>query len=147
MVRHNVIFGQAKFNQHRQDVETVNTFIMTSRTLTEHCNFGTLRDEMIRDRILIGFIDAKLSEKLQLDQELTLPKAIKQAQQRKAVKIQQTLMRSDFKETTGIKNEVDLVKEDKLPKFRQTTRLEVRTKFPRNRSLGIDGHVRQNCLA
>nr|XP_058955629.1 uncharacterized protein LOC131782908 [Pocillopora verrucosa] len=81
---------------------------MTSRTLTEHCNFGTLRDEMIRDRILIGFIDAKLSEKLQLDQELTQPKAIKQAQQRKAVKIQQTLMRSDFKETTGIKNEVDL---------------------------------------
>lgn len=120
---------------------------MTSRTLTEHYNFGTLRDEMIRDRILIGFIDAKLSEKLQLDQELTLPKAIKQAQQRKAVKIQQTLMRSDFKETTGIKNEVDLVKGDKLPKFRQTTRLEVRTKFPRNRSLGIDGHVRQNCLA
>lgn len=64
MVRHNVIFGQAKFNQHRQEVETVNTFIMTSRTLTEHCNCGTLRDEMIRDRILIGFIDAKLSEKL-----------------------------------------------------------------------------------
>lgn len=51
MVRHNVIFGQAKFNQHRQEVETVNTFIMTSHTLAEHCNFGTLRDEMIRDRI------------------------------------------------------------------------------------------------
>lgn len=147
MVRHNVIFGQAKFNQHRQEVETVNTFIMTSRTLTAHCNFGTLRDEMIRDRILIGFIDAKLSEKLQLDQELTLPKAINQAQQRKAVKIQQTLMQSDFKETTGIKNEVDVVKGHKLPKFRQTTRLEFRTKFPRNRSLGIAGHVRQNCLA
>ena len=77
--------------------------------VTEHCNFGTLTDEMIGDRIVVGLLDAKLSEKLQLDPELTLPKAVNQARQSEAVKKQQTLMRNDFKESTGTKNEVDAV--------------------------------------
>ena len=72
---------------------------------------------MIRGRIVVGFMDTKLSEKLQFDPEFTLPKAINQAQQREAVKKQQTLMWNDFKESTGKKNEDDAVKADKLPKF------------------------------
>lgn len=41
---------------------------------------------MIRDRIVVGLLDAKLTEKLQLDPELTLPKAVNQARQSEAVK-------------------------------------------------------------
>lgn len=94
VVRRNIIFEQAKFNQRRQEEgETVDTFITALHSLTEHCNFGTLTDEMIRDRIVVGLLDAKLSEKLQLDPDLTLPKAINHVQQSKAVKKQQTLMR------------------------------------------------------
>ena len=40
-----------------------------SHALAEHCRFCTLADEMIRDRISVGPLDAKLSEKLQLDLE------------------------------------------------------------------------------
>lgn len=94
VVWRNIIFEQAKFNQRRQEEgETVDTFITALHSLTEHCNFGTLTDEMIRDRIVVGLLDAKLSEKLQLDPDLTLPKAINHVQQSKAVKKQQTLMR------------------------------------------------------
>ena len=64
----------------------------------------------------LGLLDAKLSQKLHLDPELTLPKAVNQVQQSEAVKKQQTLLRNDFKESTGTKNEVDAVKTEKFRK-------------------------------
>ena len=75
LVRRNVIFERTKSDQRRQEGgETVNTFITTLHTIAEHCNFGTLTDEMIRDSTVVGLLDSKLSEKQQLDQ-LTLPKS------------------------------------------------------------------------
>ena len=102
VVRHNVIFKQAKFNQRRQEEgKAVDTFITALHALAEHCNFGTLTDEMIRDRIVVGLLDVKLLEKLQLDPESSLPKAVNQGRQSKAVKKQQTLMRNDSQATGG----------------------------------------------
>ena len=49
---------------------------------------------------------------LLLDPELTLPKGINQARQSEAIKKQKTLIRNDFKESTGIKNKVHAVKVD-----------------------------------
>ena len=90
VVRHNVIFERAKFNQRRQEEgETVDTFITALHALPNTVIF-TLTDKMIRDRIVVGLLDAKLSEKLQLDPELMLPKAVNQARQSEAVKKQQT---------------------------------------------------------
>ena len=87
VVRRNVFFERAKFSQHSQkEGETGDTFITALHAIAEHCNFGTLTDEMIRDRIVVGLLDAKLSEKLQLDPELTLPKAVNPARQSEAVK-------------------------------------------------------------
>ncbi|WAR22839.1 hypothetical protein MAR_036508 [Mya arenaria] len=44
--------------------------------LSEHCGYGELNDERIRDRIVVVIQDIRLSEKLQLDHELTLENAI-----------------------------------------------------------------------
>lgn len=55
---------------------------------------------MIRDRIVVGIRDAKLSEKLQLDPNLTLVKTITQVRQNEEVKKQQPLIR---REKTDIK--------------------------------------------
>ena len=49
--------------------------------LAEYCEFGTLRDDLIRDRIVVGIKDKKLSEQLQLDSKLTLEKAITKTMQ------------------------------------------------------------------
>ena len=50
VVRQNVIFQRAKFNRRRQeDGKTVDTFVTVLHTLAEHCDYGTLMDEMIRD--------------------------------------------------------------------------------------------------
>ena len=40
-------------------------FITDLFNLAEHCNFGVLREELIRDRIVVGIRDKALSEKLQ----------------------------------------------------------------------------------
>ena len=111
VVRRNVIFERAKFNRRRQeDGETVDTFITALHALAEHCDYGTLKDEMIRDRIVVGLQDSKLSEKLQLDSELSLAKAINHARQSEAVKKQQALLRNDFKDSEDAKKNVDTVK-------------------------------------
>jgi len=50
---------------------------------------------MIRDRLVVGIRDSALSERLQLDPELTLDKAKKMVQQKEAVKDQQTVLKGD----------------------------------------------------
>lgn len=65
---HNVIFERAKFNKRCQEVgESAENFITAVHKLAEHCRYGVLREEMIRDRIVVGIRDAKLSERLQLN--------------------------------------------------------------------------------
>ena len=52
---------------------------------------------MIRDRIVVGIRDLALSERLQLDTDLTLDKAKTMVCQRVAVHQQQELLKKDFK--------------------------------------------------
>jgi len=104
---------------------------------------------------VVGLLDPKLLEKLQLDPELTLPKAINQARQSEAVRKQQTLMQTDFKESKGTKNEVDAVKTEKFrkddpPGGPDVTPKKPITRPPSNRCYRCGkspGHVRQICLA
>ena len=48
---------------------------------------------MIRDRIVVGIRDARLSERLQLDHKLTLDDAVTAVRQSEQVKQQQTVLR------------------------------------------------------
>ena len=50
---------------------------------------------MIRDRLVVGLRDAALSEKLQMDSELSLEKSLSMARQREAVKKQQSVVRGE----------------------------------------------------
>ena len=93
IVKRNIIFERAKFNlRSQQEGESVETFITDLHCLAEHCEFGVLKDELIRDKIVVGLKDKKLSEKLQLDSKLTLEKAVTQARQSEAVKKQQGIL-------------------------------------------------------
>ena len=67
----------------------MNNFITDLYSLAEHCNFGTLHDELIHDRIVVGIRDKALSEKLQLKAELTLERAINRVRQKEALRKQQ----------------------------------------------------------
>ena len=94
--RRNVIFERAVFNQRVQkEGESVDNFITSLYTLSEHCEFGALREEMIRDRIVVGILNSKLSRKLQLERDLKLADAVSQARQDETVRQQQAAVRND----------------------------------------------------
>ena len=85
-VRRNIIFERARFNRRNQQPgESAEQYIMVLYGLAASCEYGTLESEMIRDRLVVGIRDTALSEKLQLDAELTLEKAKKSIRQREAV--------------------------------------------------------------
>ena len=94
--KRNVIFERARFNQRKQEEgESVDDFVTALFCLSEHCQYGNLREEMIRDRIVVGLRDSSLSEKLQLEADLTLEKALAFARQRESVKNQQKVVGAD----------------------------------------------------
>lgn len=96
----NVIYERAMFNSRRQEPgEPVDSFITALYTLAEHCNYEGLRDQMIRDRIVVGINNSSLAEKLQLDSKLTLATAITQVRQAEVVKQQQPALRGVVKDT------------------------------------------------
>ena len=68
--KHNVIFERAQFNmRYQQDGESAEAFITAVHKLAEHCSYGALKEELIRDRIVVGIKDRRLSEQLQMDSD------------------------------------------------------------------------------
>ena len=58
VMRSNIIFEREKFHRLKQETgEPVDFFITDLYGITEHCQFGLLHDEMIRDRIVVGLAD------------------------------------------------------------------------------------------
>ena len=88
--RKNVVFERDMFHQRKQlPFETIDTFIIALHKLSESCEFGSLTEELIRDRIITGMIDRQLSESLQMDPDLTLQIVKEKAQQSELIKSQQ----------------------------------------------------------
>lgn len=91
-VQRHIIFERAKFNHRKQgEGESVEAFITDLYALAEHCGYGALYDEMIRDRIIVGIYNSKLSERSQLNTDLSLASAVSQVRQSEAIKSQQSL--------------------------------------------------------
>ena len=107
-VRRNVIYERARFNTRKQkEGETDEKYITELYALANTCNYREMKDEMIRDRLVVGIRDAALSQQLQLDPKLTLEKAktrIRQqeavGQQQKALKAPPTTNTADFERST-----------------------------------------------
>ena len=96
MKKRNIIYERARFNLRKQEEgESAALFIQDLNALAEHCGYGDLRDEMIRDRLVVGIRDRKLLERLQLDDDLTLDKEIRQVCQSEMVDQQQSLLREE----------------------------------------------------
>eukprot|EP00731_Ephydatia_muelleri_P032481 Em0024g25a len=93
-VRHNVIFERARFNRRDQlEGESGDQYITELYSLAERCSYGQLTSEMIRDRLVVGIRDLALSERLQLNPDLTLEKAKTMIRQREAVHTQQQVLK------------------------------------------------------
>ncbi len=72
---------------------SVESFITAVYSLAELCDFRALKEGLIRDQIIVGIHDTRLSESLLLDADLTLEKAITRVRQSAAVKKQHPILR------------------------------------------------------
>nr|CAH7731836.1 unnamed protein product [Callosobruchus chinensis] len=80
--RRNIIFERYKFNTRiQQQGEPIECFITSLHSLAEHCQYGQLKEELIRDRIVVGMQDRRTSERLQLKATLTLSECVLEAKQ------------------------------------------------------------------
>ena len=149
-VRKNVIYERARFNKrNQQSGETAERYIMVLYDLAENCDYGDMREELIRDRLVVGIRDNALSEKLQLDATLTLETAKKSVRQREAVREQQQTLK-------GVENPASPVNAigNKRPNFRGNPRRrnegQTQRNLPTSEKCGRCGrerHPRDKCPA
>lgn len=73
----------------------MDSFVTALHSLAETCEYGTLKGELIRDRIVIGVRDARTSERLQLMADLTLEKALNVARQAEIQAKEEKMLRKE----------------------------------------------------
>lgn len=84
--KRNVIHERAKFyTQSQLPNESIEQYVCALNDLAEHADFHN-KDESIRDRLVLGISDRKLSQKLQLERNLTLQSAVDEARHYELVK-------------------------------------------------------------
>ena len=117
--RRNIIYDRAKFNSRtQQEGESVEDFIHSVQALAQHCSYGTLHDQMVRDRIVVGIRDSLLSQKLQMEADLTLEKVTKMVRESEAIKKQQKTIRDKLDEAA----ELDSIRKGRAEKTGTTNR-------------------------
>ena len=135
-VRCNVIYERAKFNQRKQQQdESAESFITSLYNLAEHCKYGVLKEEMIRDRIVVGVRDSKLSEKMQLEASLTLENAVRMVRESETVKKQQHVVRSEQDQKQVNVDALGVRPRKPNPKFSKKPSLKVPEPNPSNKSM------------
>ena len=107
----NVIHIRAMFHRRTQSKnETIEEYMRELYKLAENAGFEN-KDEAIRDRLVVGILDAELSEKLQMQPDLNLQKAITIARQHEKVKKEIEQQRG-----TNLEEEIDrMMVKDKFP--------------------------------
>ncbi len=94
--RRNIIHERYMFNRrHQLADEASDTFITALYTLSEYCEYEQMRDDLIRDHIVLGIRDADLSKKMQMVADLTLPKAIQMVRTHESVEREGQLQRTE----------------------------------------------------
>ena len=145
-VRKDVIYERAWFNQRNQlSDEPADRFITEVHKLAENCEFGPMKEELICDRLVVGIHDLSLSERLQLEPDLTLDKTKRLIRQWEAVKSQQDILQKPkVKEELPLEAVRQKPVRRKLPALPQTSARPP----PKNcRKCGSATHPKQSCPA
>ena len=86
----------------------IDDYVTELKARSQHCEFGDLRESLIRDKIVLGVQDKKIQERLLRETDLSLDKAISIRHAAEGVKVQAKEMQSN---KTDIESRVDIVKQ------------------------------------
>ena len=87
--KRNVVYERYVFNLCTQnDQETTDEFVNRIRKLASSCEFGTLTEELIRDKLVLGIKDQATKLRLLKEEKLTLDRAINMCRSSEIANIQ-----------------------------------------------------------
>ncbi len=86
----------------QRDGENCEQFITDLKIKSQTCNFGALKDSLIRDQIVIGISDKKVKERLLREKDLDLEKAIHICQISELAKTQMKTLEQTEGETVDV---------------------------------------------
>ena len=85
----NITYMRFKFFSYNQlDGQSIDEYVTELKSRSEHCEFGELKDSLIRDKIVLGVCGKKMQERLLREAELSLEKAIQICRAAENVKLQ-----------------------------------------------------------
>ncbi|XP_054713060.1 uncharacterized protein K02A2.6-like [Uloborus diversus] len=83
--RTNTVIARYKFfNSRQKEGESVDSFVTNLKNLSKDCCFENQEDSLIRDLLVIGVRDSAMKEKLLMETELSLGKAIEYCRAKEA---------------------------------------------------------------
>ena len=104
----NLTYERYRFNTRKQqDGEDIDSYVTAFRVLANYCEFGVIKDSLIKDILVLGVNDERLRESLLRDSDLTLDKAISSAQAAERCKKENQAMKNKDEEVDEIKGNVD----------------------------------------
>jgi transposase InsO family protein len=80
----------------------VDSFITALHGLVEYCEYGALKEELIRDRIVVGMSDTKTSETIQLRGEVQLAEVVMMARRAENQQKQNQVLRQENKTIAAV---------------------------------------------
>ena len=119
--KRNVIHERAMFNKRDQLLDdSAESFIRVLYEMAERCHFGAAKDDVIRDRLVVGISENELSQRLQLKADLKLCDAITDIRQAEVVKAQVSAQSSATKAIGAVKTKSG-------PKYKQNQKPKPQT--------------------
>ena len=79
----------------------IDEYVTELKARSQHCEFGDLRESLMRDKIVLGVQDKKIQERLLRETDLSLDKAISICRAAEEVKVQTKEMQSNKTDMTS----------------------------------------------
>ena len=113
----------------------------------EFCEYGALREDLIRDRIVVGVDDDQLSDKLQSEADLTLANAVQISRRFEAAKQAKTIVRPTTGAVESVKSRYDKPKPKGNRKATKSSKPNSKAKPACGRCGSDKAHKKSDCPA
>ena len=92
----NETYERYQFNKRDQELnESIDSYVSVLRNLAKTCNYGTLEENLIRDRIVMGIRENSTRKRLLQESELTLNRCIDICRANESTEIQLKAIKSE----------------------------------------------------
>lgn len=144
----NVTFERHKFfTRNQKSGENIESYVTELKALAATCDFGKLKDSLIKDRVVCGIDNNKLREKLLTEHNLTLTKCIDICRSAESTKTQLKEINSETIQVNSVKGYDNKKKPDKPSKDQVTTTKIAKNKVINNCSRCGRNHKVNECPA